>query len=228
MNRHLFATFLSFSLALGLTMPAQAYPPKEWRFKVMLDDKPVGYHRFKLKLEQDGNQILQSEAEFNIRFLGFNAFRYQHLAKERWEQGCLVEIESQTSRNGQLTKLIGKRQNNEMILMRNGDEVVLPNCVMSFAYWDPLILKQSRLLNAETGEYQAIKVRSLGSESLDLSGKSVMAKRYRLETDKFSIDLWYGSGSQWLALQSKTEGDRNLRYVIDPANYSMQGRSRHA
>jgi hypothetical protein len=55
-----------------------------------------------------------------------------------------------------------------------------------------------------------------------------MAKRYRLETDKFSIDLWYGPGSQWLALESKTESGRNLRYVIDPAYYSLHKRSRHA
>jgi hypothetical protein len=216
------------ALGLALAAPVHAFPQKEWRFRVQLDDKPIGHHSFTLKLEQGGNQILQSQAEFNVSFLGIPAYRYRHNTVERWEQGCLTEIASQTRRNGHTVRLAGKKNTLEMVLATEQGEVTLAGCVMSFAYWNPDILKQRKLLNGETGEYHDVRVRNLGSESLALPGKSVMAKRYRLETDKFSIDLWYGPGSQWLALESKTEGGRNLRYVIDPAYYSLQQGTRHA
>jgi len=216
------------ALGLALAAPVHAFPQKEWRFTVLLDDKPIGHHSFTLKLEQGGNQILQSQAEFKVSVLGIPAYRYRHNTVERWEQGCLTEIESQTLRNGRAASVAGKKGQRDMVLATDQGEVRLAGCVMSFAYWNPDILKQRKLLNGETGEYHEVRVRSLGSESLGLPGKSVMAKRYRLETDKFSIDLWYGPGSQWLALESKTESGRNLRYVIDPAYYSLHKRSRHA
>ncbi|NWG38544.1 MAG: hypothetical protein HXY27_01050 [Hydrogenophilaceae bacterium] len=218
----------SITLGLALTLPAHAYPQKAWRFQVLLDDKPIGHHNFTLRLEHSGKQILQSQAEFNVSFLGIPAYRYRHNTVERWEQGCLTEIASQTHRNGQTVILTGKKDKREMVLATDKGEVVLAGCVMSFAYWNPDILKQRRLLNAETGEYHEVRVKSLGGESLALPGKSVMAKHYRLETDRFSIDLWYGPDAQWLALESKIEGGRSLRYVIDPTRQSLQVKSRHA
>jgi len=40
----------------------------------------------------------------------------------------------------------------------------LPACVMTFAYWNPDLLGQSRLLNVQTGEYMDVQVRVLGEE----------------------------------------------------------------
>ena len=38
----------------------------------------------------------------------------------------------------------------------------LPECVMSFAYWNPGFLEQPRLLNPQTGEYLEVEVRRGG------------------------------------------------------------------
>ena len=40
------------------------------------------------------------------------------------------------------------------------------------------------------------------------------AQRYALETRDFRIDLWYSPGKEWLALESRTDGGRKIRYLI--------------
>jgi len=217
----------ALSLALLLAAPAQAYPPREWRFNVLLDDKPIGQHRFVLSLER-GQQVLKSEAEFGVKFLGFSAYRYRHQAIERWEGGCLKEIEARTDDNGEALSLKGKQTNSGFVIDQPQGKAEIANCVMSFAYWNPAILDQARLLNAQNGEYLPVEVKHLGTESLSLGNARVMAKRYRLLTSAFSIDLWYGTGNQWLALETRTEGGRLLRYEIAEPRMSSSRGSRHA
>jgi hypothetical protein len=85
---------------------------------------------------------------------------------------------------------------------------------MSFAYWNPLMLQQTRLLNAQTGEYNAVTIKLIGEVTLRVRGVNQMAKQYRLAGDKLSIDLWYSPAGDWLALQSTTESGRRLRYIL--------------
>lgn len=200
-------------LASVLAVPAYAYPPQEWRFNVLLDNKPIGQHNFVLSLNRR-HQMLKSEAEFSVKFLGFNAYRYQHHAIERWEDGCLREIEARTDDNGEALALKGKKTETGFTLNGPAGTQSLSGCVMSFAYWNPAILAQPRLLNAQNGEYLEVSVRELGADPLSLGGAMLMAKRYRLDAGKFSIDLWYGTRNQWLALETRTAEGRLLRYEL--------------
>jgi len=213
-------------LTTVLMAPAHAFPPREWRFNVLLDNKPIGKHSFVLSLDQQ-QQVLKSEADFGVKFLGFSAYRYQHTAVERWEGGCLREIEARTNDNGEALALKGKKTEGGFALNGPAGTKSLPGCVMSFAYWNSAILSQPRLLNAQNGEYLPVEVRSLGAESLRLGGAELMARRYRLNAGKLSLDLWYGTGDQWLALETRTEDGRLLRYEIaEPSHLSSQSKRR--
>ncbi len=201
---------------LLMTPPVLAFPPKEWRFKVLLDNRPIGQHSFVLGLER-GQQVLKSEADFGVRFLGFNAYRYRHVAIERWEGGCLREIDAHTNDNGNALSVKGRTDAERFLIEGPRGTQALSRCIMSFAYWNPDILKQTRLLNAQNGEYQSVRVKNLGATTVNIDSASVMSRHYRLEADKFKIDLWYDINDQWLALETRTEGGRMLRYeLVDP------------
>ena len=55
----------------------------EWNFRALLDDKPIGTHRFSVVTQGDERQVV-SEASFKVRFLGFTAYHYRHQATEQW------------------------------------------------------------------------------------------------------------------------------------------------
>jgi hypothetical protein len=194
-------------------MPLQlsASTSNEWRFEVFLDDKPIGFHHFHLSTSGDTRE-LRGEASFNVKLLGFSVYDYRHQNLELWQQGCLQQIEASTDDNGKELFVRGSSNGEQLLLEDNSGNRGIPGCVMSFAYWNPEILAEQQLLNAQTGEYLDISVQALGENTLQLQGQDVPALHYRLSTSESDIDLWYSSDRDWLALSTTTSGGRQLYY----------------
>jgi hypothetical protein len=186
---------------------------RSWNFNVYLDDKPVGYHHFTLR-QQGAHRELQSSARFDVKVLFVNAYQYVHEATEQWSGNCLQGLTSGTDDNGKQLSVVAQLQGAELTVTNSQHHYTLPGCVMSFAYWNPAMLSQTRLLNAQTGEYDRIAIADLGQASINVRGAPQASKHYRLTGSKLSIDLWYSSSGEWLALESTTENGRRLRYVL--------------
>ncbi|MFH0342922.1 MAG: DUF6134 family protein [Chromatiales bacterium] len=210
MTRHtvLFVTLLA--LASGTDASPEA---REWRFRVFLDDAEIGYHRYALRHNGRARE-LTSEARFNLRILMFDVYQYEHRAVEDWQGDCLARIESQTNDDGERLSVEGGRAGDGFVVSGDGLRSELPACVMSFAYWNPAMLKQSRLLNSQDGKFLDVAVQPLGTESIMVRGAKVTASRYALVTEKFRIDVWYSADGEWLALESAARGNRKLRYRL--------------
>lgn len=203
-------SLLSF-VALGA--PAMAVEPKEWNFKVLLDDSEIGFHRFSLT-ENEGHRELRSEAKFDVKVLFFTAYKYRHTTVENWSGGCLDRIESTTVANGVEVSLQGQQAGEAFVVTTNDSADRLPSCVMTFAYWNPDFLEQSHLLNPQSGKYLEVDAAAIRQESVEVHGELVPATRYRLETGEQTLDIWYSQNDQWIALESTAKGGRKLRYEL--------------
>lgn len=193
----------------------------EWAFDVFLDNKKIGYHNFKLS----GNNKLVSSADFQVNFLFFNAYKYQHTSVEYWKNDCLAELEANTLENKVSTKIRGHlSKGNFLIEGLNADgekNASLPACVMTFAYWNTNILKQNKLLNPQNGDYLNINFKLVGNEKIESKGEIVNVKHYHLHGDsseaqigkpKLDIDIWYDLNYDWLALRSVTPEGNIINY----------------
>jgi Family of unknown function (DUF6134) len=201
-------------LALLLTAASQSMAAvRDWEFRVFLDDKPIGHHRFSLR-ELGAERELTSEARFNVKLWFINAYRYTHDASERWRDNCLEAVVARTVDGGKRSELVAIRESGGLAIASPRGREVFEGCVMSFAYWNPEILRQSRLLNVQTGEYTTVGIADLGEEKLTVRGAAVTATRYRINGSKFPIDLWYSADKTWLALQSTVDRGRSLRYEL--------------
>jgi Family of unknown function (DUF6134) len=208
------ALLMLVGLASYQSQPALAQTTvQSWNFNVYLDDKPIGTHRFELR-QQGELRELRSTARFDVKILFINAYSYVHDANESWRGDCLQSMTSSTDDNGKKLSVKATLQNNELSVINTAHRYMVSGCVMSFAYWNPLLLQQTRLLNAQTGEYDQVTIKLMGDESLQVRGVAQAAKHYRVTGTKLSIDLWYSSAGEWLALESTTESGRRLRYVL--------------
>lgn len=202
------------ALAAGLlAIFDAAAQSRSWDFRVYLDDSPIGYHRFDLR-EQDAERTLKTEARFTVKVLGLTAYRYAHDATEQWRGGCLSALTARTDDNGEQLAVQAASEGGRLNVTGGRPRTTLDGCVMTFAYWDPAILRQARLLNAQTGEYEAVKVADLGQDKVRVRGVDVPATHYRITGSKHPIDLWYSAQSEWLALDSVVSGGRRLRYRL--------------
>jgi hypothetical protein len=202
-------------LMLAVLAPAAALAStgQEWQFRVLLDEREVGSPRFRVS-DGGGERRVESDARFTVKFLFIDAYTYVHQARERWQGDCLTAIESRTDDNGQQLAVRGTRTASHFEVAAGKVQADLPACVMSFAYWNPAMLRQARLLNAQTGEFVAVRVEALGEEALTVRGQPLAARRYALHAPEFRIDVWYAADGDWVQLESRTEGGRLLRYLI--------------
>jgi len=90
----------------------------------------------------------------------------------------------------------------------------LPECVMSFAYWDPRFLGEQRLLNPQTGEYLDVDIERIDDCTLTVRGEPIRATRYRIRARETSVDVWYAEDREWVALESDAQGGRVIRYEL--------------
>jgi len=210
------STFLSVLAGLALASfaafaAASAAPETTLRFRVLLDGDPIGQHRFELRGSGETREVV-SQAEFKVRLLFVDLYRYRHTATERWRGDCLESLSAHTDDNGEVEVVAAQRSGGGLAVNATRSQGWHGGCVRSFAYWNPGILQGGRLLNAQTGEYMPVRVLALGEERIPVRGRLEPARRYRLIGEGVEIDLWYAGDKDWVALESRAGEGRRLRY----------------
>jgi len=204
---------IALIIALLTVSAAALGADQEWRFRVYLDDKEIGYHDFILQ-EFDDRRTLQSEANFEYRLLFVKLYGYEHANTETWVGDCLTGIDSTTDANGKPFQVMGSLQGDRFLLSGTAGEVELPICNMSFAYWNPLFLQEDRLINVQNGDVLDIEVTEPELVELEVRGVMQPAYRYELGAGELKIELWYSENNEWLALETEARGGRRLRYEL--------------
>jgi hypothetical protein len=204
---------LSCGLA-ALFLVASALAPADertWQFAAFLDGKPIGHKRFTVSTRADGFNV-SVETRFDVRILGLFNYHYSHEAAEQWRDGCLERLAARTDDDGRTSAVQAERRGGLLRVTGPGGSPGVAGCVMTFAYWNPAILRQRQLLNPQAGELEPVQVDELGSELVDVAGARVPARPYRLRGQGEPIELWYSPGGDWLALASRLAGGRQLSY----------------
>ena len=202
---------LALALLLLASPSAQA-DVGTWNFRVLLDDREIGRHRYTLRTSGEAREV-QSDARFDVRVLFVNAYRYLHEAVERWDGNCLQSLVSRTETNGERQSVNAAARGGRLTVERSDGSDEHEGCVMTFAYWNPQILKARRLLNSQTGELLPVRVAHQGEEIIAVRGRPLTAERHRISAPNLQIDLWYADG-QWVALEAPAKGGRRLRYEL--------------
>ena len=207
MKRSLAVVLLATALAAHAADGTRVYG-----FKAFLDDRPIGGHRFTVVTEGSDRRVT-SEADFAVKFIGITAYRYHHHAQEQWSGDCLASLVSSTDDDG---KPAGVR------LVKNGDvdEITTSagkktesGCLMSYAYWNPAMREQKRLINPQTGKVDAVTVARVADGHVMVDGKDVAATDWRITGGESPVDVWISDQGDWVGLDSMVgNGKHKLTY----------------
>jgi hypothetical protein len=219
------------SLAVACAVPLHANTAgsdgvRKLNFDVFLDGRAIGAHRFELAPAGAGTRMV-TQADFEVKLLRITAFEYEHRNTEVWRDGCLQSIDARTDANGKKTTVNGRARGSAFVVATGQGERQLGDCVATFAYWDKDLLLQSRqLLNSQTGEYLPVRIAPLGTDRIRIGQRDLVVDRYALKGQGIDITLAYTTdGGEWVALDSKLDGGRTLRYRRNPAELGPPGRS---
>ena len=214
------ALSVSWGLLTTLSTHAASAPTGEWTFAAFLNDKPIGEHRFSISGAGDERRVV-GEANFDVRFIGISAYRYQHKVVEKWRGNCLVDLVSRTDDDGKITHVRTQTDGDAspgseglVVFADNAAGLPVPGCAMSFAYWNPAVQTQTRLLNAQTGKLEKLQITRVGSGEIDVRGQPTVATRWRITGATNPIDVWYSAAGDWIGLDSTVGGSRKLTYRL--------------
>jgi len=204
-NKTLFIAMALFSLNAS---------SQDWAFDVYLDKQKIGTHTFSLADNQ-----LTSKANFKVKVLFINAYDYVHTAQETWQNDCLSKLTAHTVENKVVMDVDANKQGDVFEVRYNKTTQKLPECTMTFAYWNPKILTQKKLLNPQNAEYLDTKIQSLGNETIQVRGRPTEANHYKIMgalngKNKLNIDVWYDQNNDWVALKSTTPEGYEINYKI--------------
>ncbi|MGJ7506208.1 DUF6134 family protein [Variovorax sp. GT1P44] len=186
----------------------------DWRFRVLLDGEAIGEHSFSVSTTGDERKVV-SEADFVVRLLGVPVYRYRHSASESWRGNCLAQLVSFTDDDGKISRVRAQAGKDGRLDVTVGSTTrSLPACTMTFAYWNPALRQQTRLLNAQTGEEERVQIRPLGDSTLEVRGEPVAAQQWRISGPSAPLDLWYSAQGDWIGLDSAVAGGRKLSYRL--------------
>ena len=193
----------NFILTLLLSFFSSNLMADEWNFDVILNDEVIGKHSFK----QVGNES-HSIAKFKFKFMLMN-FSYEHDSKETWNEDCLKSIVSKTNDDGDLFNVSGGKSNGNLKVSSNDKEKSLPECIMTFAYWNPKILDQKKLMNSQDAEWLDVAIEDFGIETKNVRGQEISTHHYKIQANKdgdevFIIDVWYDGNMGLVGLKSPT------------------------
>ncbi|MCF7981124.1 MAG: DUF6134 family protein [Pseudomonadales bacterium] len=208
----IYATVLVFSQVSIANTGSGKGSSESWNFRVMLDDTPIGYHKVNID-RIDNTKMVHTRANFDVRILFIPVYSYTHETRERWEDNCLVDISSTTDDNGEKYFISSLNKEERLAVETLNGTASLGGCVRTFAYWDVDLLKSRRLLNTQTGEYERVSVRDMGTGMLTINNEQIEARHFRLVAEELTIELWYTKDMYWLALESVTASGAVLRYL---------------
>ncbi|MGJ7488048.1 DUF6134 family protein [Variovorax sp. LT2P21] len=182
-------------------------------FQVLLDDKPIGEHRFTVGGPPEARTVL-SDARFAVKLMGLTVYRYTHRAAEQWRGNCLRSLVASTDDDGTPSRVTAEAAGDVLKVVTGEDTQPIEGCAMSFAYWNPAIRQQSRLLNAQTGRHEAVQVSRVASGTVEARGQTVPAVRWRIDGPAQPVDVWYTAQGEWVGLDSTVGGGRKLSYRL--------------
>jgi len=187
--------------AVALVISNSTYA-EEWNFDAVLNDKVIGQHTFIYE-----NKKTISNANFKFEYL-FMDFIYQHKSTETWQEGCLKTISSKTDDDGDLYEVSGHIGTDRFLVTTNNKTSELPSCVMTFAYGNPKILEQKKLMNSQSGEYLDVDIQFIREENHIVKGEDILTDLWRIEANiddgDLLIHLWYDKNMNWVSLKSQT------------------------
>ena len=174
----------------------------ELKFDVFLNGKLMGWHSYTVS-ESSGFTDVQSKTQLEGKIFVLKRINYRHQSNERWSNGCLQKLESETKSGRKKTTIEGKLTDDGFLVNQNGLSRLLPACTRTFAYWEPNLLEAEFLLNPDTGEH----LRVLFEKENVATGIKVT-----LKTPKEPITLTYDQSGNWLELESRVRSIVPIRY----------------
>jgi len=159
------------------------------RFAIVRNGEQIGTHTMEITRAGPETSV-KILTDLNVKVLFITAYRLQHKATERWVQGRLVALSSNTDNNGTLHTVSVTETPAGVEVRADGKAAKADRNLMPGSLWNQELLSRSVMLDAQDGAILPLEVVDHGQKQITVKSRTVKAHHYTLKS-KMSQDVWY-------------------------------------
>ncbi len=176
------------------------------RFSLVYKGRTIGRHVVRSAPVIEDVSV-STEVEVSVKRFFLTVFSYSHRSEERWRDGRLVALKSQTTEGGETFSVdgaVGAR--GFRVVGKEGPFIAPAAALTSNCLWNSAILQQEAVIDAQHGGVIGISVRQLGDDHIVIAGRLVAAKRFTFITPDLAGTLWYDDAGRWVSGALERDG----------------------
>ena len=187
-------------------------------FDVLRENSPIGRHV--ISFRRDGGDLLVDvDIALQVDFAFLTLYRYRNRTRERWRDGRLISLNSETDDDGS-PHWVRAEATADGLRVESGEGIfTAPTDTIPTSYWNPRTVEQRQLLDSQHGRLLSVEIRAQGQDDLLLPVGLQSARQYRIAGD-LELDLWYGPKGEWLKLAFQAKGAEIEYSPLETANPS--------
>ena len=192
---------------------ARAAAPRDLLFRALRDGSQIGEHAIGFRTDGD-HLTVKTRVDIEIKVLFFSVFHFRHRCHEVWRAGRLISIDSTTDDDGTLLRVSGGAvADGFRIVGADGPFLAASALLTSNTLWDPRIVSQDRMLDAQYGGEIGLVTKRLADEPVVTPRGPVRASCYQMITPHYAGRLFYDSEGSWVKALLELKGE-SIEYAL--------------
>lgn len=205
-------SMLSRRAALSLALIAALLPPvaasaapvkRTLDYVILKDGEPIGAEKVDITRDGDSTTV-DVAAQTRVKMLMLS-FTYDHKRREIWRAGKLESMSAETNDDGAPHKLEMTRGGAGWRLTVDGQSAELSADAFPLALWTAAVVKSPLLIGVVDGQRYKVAAKPTGEETIDIGGKPVKTKRWRIDGD-IERDVWFADDGMAAQIAFKRRG----------------------
>ena len=209
--------FLFLALLLVQDLAAGGTPvgdyldrPEQRHFDIYREGRHIGTHTISRR-KLDDRLVVEARTRISVGLLGFELYRFLYDTREVWDGHGLLQLVASVDDDGKQTSIEGKRTGDRFVWSDGRTERSHAMPVYPTNHWNAGVLGQNAVLNTLTGKINNVTILDEGRETLEHTGSSQPALRYRYDGE-LKLVSWYDSQGRWLAMRFTTDDGSTIEY----------------
>lgn len=211
----LLALTAALFLAAPVAFAADGPYPSRITYAIYRGGQQIGQHTITFA-NKGSTKVVTVDCEAEVKALGVTAYRFSHHSREEWDGDQLQSLRAKTDDNGQLFTVAAERRDGKLVVERTAPAAtptaaladqgyrrpdvsrqVVPGDLLTTNGWNFGQVKQTSLLNTQTGKVSQVQVTPAGQETVQMPSGSVSTTRYRYTGD-LKMDQWFDDKGRWI------------------------------
>ena len=184
------------------------------RFSVFYAGERIGGHTV-VYSAATGDTRISTDFELAVKALFFTVFAFSHRSEEIWRGGRLMALNSRTVEDGETIDVSGAATPRGFrVVSKGGPFIASAATLTSNSLWTPAVLSQTTVVDAQHGGVIGVSARRIGTEQIEVGGRSVRVTRHGFITPYLAGNIWYDEENLWVRGDFERDGSRIL-YRLD-------------